>query len=186
MKLSNVNRYFEDSRQVVDQMDFDKLVEISDFIKSFLNQNRSIFMCGNGGSAYCASHFVTDLAKMVPSITNQKLKIFSLTDNVGILTAYANDVDYKSIFTAQLANYAGLGDAVFAISGSGNSPNVVECAKYANSKGIKVISFTGFDGGELKNNSDFNLHVPSFNMQIVEDVHVQILHILMRELIGDL
>ena len=176
---SNIKNYLDDTNNTLLNVNFDILIKISELLKNTISStNRSIYVCGNGGSAYCASHFVTDLAKTVNIDLKKKIRIYSLVDNIGIITAYSNDISYSEAFKQQLINYSKKGDIFFAISGSGQSENVVNAARYAKKNEIDVISFTGFNGGKLKNLSDYNYHIPSNNMQIVEDLHVQAIHIL--------
>jgi D-sedoheptulose 7-phosphate isomerase len=183
---SRIKNYIKESEGITEQVNYNTLVSVADHIKKCILQNNTIYACGNGGSALCASHFVTDLAKMVHLKTDKNIRIVSLVDNIGLITAYANDVSYDSIFSEQLKNYSNPKDTLLAISGSGKSPNVVQAVKYANANNLDVISFTGFSGGIIKDISDISFHIPSNNMQIVEDLHVQALHILMRELVGEL
>jgi len=186
MKIIQVNKYLAESHEVASQTNFKDLIKIENLMKSYLDTSKSIFVCGNGGSANCASHFVTDLSKMLHLITNQTLKIYCLNDNLGAITAYSNDISYDDVYSMQLKNYASKGDMLILVSGSGNSPNVCAALDFANKHNVNTISFTGFDGGYLKNHSEFNFHIPSNNMQIVEDHHVQAMHILMRSLTNQL
>ena len=133
----------------------------------------TIFVIGNGGSAANASHFAQDLAKGTVSDIAQKKRIraVSLTDNGSFITALANDEGYETIFSQQLMTYAQAADRLVIISGSGNSPNVVKAAEYARDNDIKTLGITGFDGGRVKNLAKINIHVPSFDMGLVEAVH---------------
>ena len=115
-------------------------------------EERTIFLCGNGGSAAAASHFGQDLAKGTLSSMSatRRFRVIPLTDNIGFITALANDEGYESIFEQQLRNLAREGDLLVAISGSGNSPNVLRAVEYAHSIGMTTIGVTGFDGGKLR------------------------------------
>ncbi|MGI0130488.1 MAG: D-sedoheptulose-7-phosphate isomerase [Thermoplasmata archaeon] len=140
--------------------------------------HRIVFFCGNGGSASTASHFVTDISKVATREGSRPIRCVGLTDNVPGLTAIANDRDYSRIFADQLSTLAETGDVVVAISGSGNSPNVLEAVRAARELGLTTIGLTGIGGGKLKDLVDVPLVVPSNSMQHTEDVHVIVLHLL--------
>ena len=187
MNLLQINKYLKSSEEVTDKINYETLIRISELIRNkYINKSNSIFTCGNGGSAHCAGHFVTDFAKMLKTKKSDNIRIYSLVDNIGMITAYANDICYNKVFSQQLDTYGKKGDALFVITGSGKSKNIIEAASCAKSNGITLISFTGFDGGAIKGISDYNFHVPSNNMQIVEDIHVQAMHILMLDLVQSL
>ena len=107
---------------------------------------------------------------------------FSLADNIGLITAYANDTNYDNIFKGQLQSVLDQGDLLIAISGSGNSKNVINAVDYANEMNANTIGIVGFDGGELIKKAKFSIHVPSYDMQICEDIHLTICHLIMKKL----
>lgn len=145
-------------------------------------EDRTIFFLGNGGSASTASHFVTDIAKVAggtePRGPGHRFRCVALNDNVPGLTAWANDTDYSRIFAGPLRALAEKGDVVVAISGSGNSPNVLEAARVAREMGLTTIGLTGIGGGKLKDLVDVPVVVPSNSMQHTEDVHLILCHLL--------
>jgi D-sedoheptulose 7-phosphate isomerase len=145
-------------------------------------EDRTIFFFGNGGSASTASHFVTDIAKVAGGTVahgpGKRFKCVSLNDNVPGVTAWGNDVGYAEIFSGQLRSLAEKGDVVVAISGSGNSPNVLEAVTAARTMGLATIGLTGMGGGKLKDLVDVPLVVPSNSMQHTEDTHLIVLHLL--------
>jgi D-sedoheptulose 7-phosphate isomerase len=149
---------------------------------------KSVFIIGNGGSACTASHLAEDLGKNclreadLRDETKRRLKVLSLTDNVGFLTALGNDCGYDQIFVQQLMNYAGPGDLLIAISGSGNSPNVVAAVDWANRHGLVTFGMTGFGGGKLKKMQHCGLHVPLDDMGMVESVHMCAIHWVVDDL----
>ncbi len=147
-------------------------------------QGRTVFLIGNGGSAANASHFGQDLAKGTLSSMSatRRFRVIPLTDNIGFITALANDEGYDSIFEQQLRNLAASGDLLVAISGSGNSPNVIRATEYARSIGMKVIGVTGFDGGKLKALSDVSVHIPVDDMGMTEALHGVVFHLAMCRL----
>ncbi len=140
--------------------------------------HRTVFFFGNGGSASTASHFVTDISKVATRGDGRPIRCIGLTDNVPSMTALANDKDYSQIFSEQLKTLAEPGDVAVAISGSGNSPNVLEAVKAARTMGVATVGLTGMGGGKLKGMVDVALVVPSNSMQHTEDVHVTVLHLL--------
>ncbi|HXW67752.1 MAG TPA: SIS domain-containing protein [Thermoplasmata archaeon] len=141
-------------------------------------RGRHVFLFGNGGSASTASHFVTDLAKVARRGDAPAIRSLALTDNIPSVTAWANDRDYASIFSEQLRALGSAGDVAIAISGSGNSPNVLAAVAVASELGLRTIGLTGIGGGKLKDLVEVPVVVPSDSMQHVEDVHVSLLHLL--------
>ena len=147
-------------------------------------EGRFVFICGNGGSGANASHLCEDLGKgTLSDFEGQKrLKVISLTDNTPYILAWANDEGYERIFVEQLKNLAQPGALLIAISGSGNSPNVLRAVAYANANGMHTFGITGFDGGRLKQIANRCLHVPSVDMGMVEAVHGVVFHYLVDAL----
>jgi len=145
-------------------------------------EDRTIFFFGNGGSASTASHFVTDIAKVAGGTEGRgkgrRFRCVSLNDNIPGMTAWANDVGYAEVFSGPLKALAEKGDVALAISGSGNSPNVLEAMKTARAMGLTTIGLTGMGGGKLKDLVDVPVVVPSNSMQHTEDTHLIVLHLL--------
>jgi len=149
--------------------------------------DRFVFIFGNGGSATTASHMAEDLGKStlhpedLKDESKKRLKVLSLTDNAGWLLAVGNDVGYDQIFTQQLMNYGGKGDLVIAISGSGNSPNVLTAVDWANRHGLTTFGLTGYDGGRLKALQQDGLHVALDDMGMVESIHLCLFHWVLND-----
>jgi len=137
-----------------------------------------IFVCGNGGSASTASHFTCDMVKGASYGRGSKFRILALTDGVATLTAYSNDCGYDVVFAEQLRNFASPGDLFMAISGSGNSPNVVKAMEYAACAGCRTIALTGRNGGKLGPLADLNIQVSVPHMGRIEDAHMIICHMI--------
>ena len=133
---------------------------------------------GNGGSASTASHFVNGLSQGATVEGKMRFRAIGLTDNIPNILAYANDLGYENIFVEQLINLLHEGDIVIGISGSGNSKNVIKAIEYANKHRAITIGLTGYDGGELKKIVDYSIHVPCNFMEIVEDIHLAISHLI--------
>jgi D-sedoheptulose 7-phosphate isomerase len=145
---------------------------------------RFVFIVGNGGSGANASHLCEDLGKgtLTDFDGQRRLKVLSLTDNTSYILAWGNDTSFDRVFVEQLRNLGGAGDLLIAISGSGNSPNVLRTVEFANAAGMHTFSVTGYDGGALKKMAHAGLHVPSMNMGIVEAVHGIYFHYLVDAL----
>ena len=137
-----------------------------------------IFVCGNGGSASTASHFACDMVKGASYGRSKRFRILALTDSLPTLTAYSNDVSYDCVFAEQLQNLASAGDVVMAISGSGNSPNVIRAVEYANSIGCETIALTGRDGGKLGLLAKLQIRVAEPHMGRIEDGHMVVCHMM--------
>ena len=155
--------------------------ELQNIIKEILiaaKKQRNIFSCGNGGSASTAEHLSCDLSKQACRDTNLNIKVFSLNSNVSLMTAIANDISYDDIFSFQLNRFGKPNDILLLFSVSGSSKNIVKCARVAKRKRIKIISFTGFDGGKLKSLSKYNINFSTNNFGIVEDCHLSIMHFI--------
>jgi D-sedoheptulose 7-phosphate isomerase len=143
---------------------------------------RQVITFGNGGSAITALHFITDWNKAVHLVNGRGFRGRSLVDNIGLLTAYANDLAYEDVFCAQLRNIAVRGDLVIAISGSGNSENVIRGVIAANEMGCQTLGLCGFSGGRLKNVAQHVFWVDVQDMQLCEDVHAIFGHMVMKSL----
>ncbi len=141
-----------------------------------------IFIMGNGGSAATASHFVCDFNKGLNQPGQKPFKFICLNDNIPAMLAWGNDQGYADIFVEQLRNLLEDGDIVVAISGSGNSPNIIRAVEYARARGCLTVGLAGYDGGQLKKLADHCVHVDINNMQIAEDVHMIIDHMAMTAL----
>src|SRR4051812_16360288 len=142
------------------------------------DEGRRIFTCGNGGSASAASHFATDMVKGASFGRERRFRIMALTDSLPTITAYSNDISYECVFVEQLKNFAEPGDVVVAISGSGNSPNVLRAIEYAQSIGCRTIALSGRDGGKLGPLAELNLQVAHPHMGRIEDAHLIMLHMI--------
>ena len=147
-------------------------------IKNAQKNNNKIFIMGNGGSASTSTHFVSDLLKTSLTKEAKKIKAISLTDNIPVLMAWANDTSFENIFSNQLENFLEKGDLVIGISGSGNSENVINAIEVANSKEAKTICLLGKDGGKLAKVSQSNLIIPNNDMLTIETMHLLICHLL--------
>jgi D-sedoheptulose 7-phosphate isomerase len=180
----SIENYFSSHIKLFQKLDMDSLDVAINLIKKKFVDQKKIITCGNGGSATTASHYITDWNKMVNLATGKKFRGVSLCDNIGLITAYGNDLSYEDVFSGQLSALADEGDLLVAISGSGNSPNVLRAVEFANYRGVETLAIVGYDGGKLKQISQYSFHVPSFDMQLCEDIHLMFGHLVMKTLCG--
>ena len=153
-------------------------------VRQAWERGAQIITLGNGGSSFTALHFITDWGKMVHLATGKALRGRSLVDNMGLIMAYGNDLSFADIFAEQLKNVMHPGDLVIAISGSGNSENVIRAVDYANAHGGITLGLSGYSGGRLKQKAHHNIWVNVHDMQLCEDVHAIFGHIVMQSLCG--
>ncbi len=173
--------YIEEEIRVTNGLNLDEINEAINAIVDCRNRGGIVFTMGNGGSASTASHFVCDFSKgLSEEVDGRKFVFECLSDNVPTMMAIANDFGYDDIFKYQLKKRLTPNDLIIAISGSGNSKNVIKAVEYAKEIGTKVIGITGYKGGKLKELSDYKIHVEVEDMQIAEDVHMMFDHMLMR------
>ncbi len=137
---------------------------------------RTVYACGNGGSAAISNHLVCDCMKGMRTGNALRPKVHSLVTNMELVTALANDFSYEEVFSSQLSYLAERGDLLIVVSSSGNSPNILKALECAKSLGVYTISMTGFDGGAASRLSDISLHVNSSNYGVVEDAHQTLMH----------
>jgi D-sedoheptulose 7-phosphate isomerase len=172
------SHYRNQLHETIRQIDLHKVNQAIEWFADARANGHTIFTAGNGGSASTASHFVCDIIKGASYQRNQRFKILALTDNLATLTAYSNDVHYNVAFTEQLKNFAKPGDIFLAISGSGNSPSVVDAMECANGLGCRTIALTGRDGGKLGKAAQLNILAPEPHMGRIEDAHLIICHMI--------
>jgi len=174
----------------LERIDGAQVQDLADAIYECYQQRRFVFVIGNGGSGSNASHFCEDLGKGTlrredfENDKKKRLRILSLTDNTPYILAWGNDEGFDRVFVEQLKNIASPGDLLVAISGSGNSPNILRAVDWANRNGVRSFGCTGFTGGKLKNLAQHNLHVPLDDMGIVETIHLAAFHWIVDNLYG--
>src|SRR6516164_4526419 len=170
------------------KIDTAELQTLADWIYDCYQRRKFVFVIGNGGSGSNASHFCEDMGKCTlrredyDNDQKPRLRILSLTDNTPYILAWANDEGFERVFVEQLKNLASPGDLLIAISGSGNSPNVLRAVEWANKHDLKTFGCTGFSGGKLKTLAQQNLHVPLDDMGIVESIHLTAFHWVIDDL----
>ncbi|MFC1543128.1 SIS domain-containing protein [Candidatus Neomarinimicrobiota bacterium] len=170
--------YLDDLRVVLPQLDTEKIDQAISWLREARDEGKMVFTCGNGGSASIASQMVVDIVKGGSYGKSSRFRMMSLTDSIATITAYANDIDYASVFVEPMKNFAEPGDLLIAISGSGNSINVLKAVECANDMGMRTVGLTTEQGGTLKDIAQLPLLVPSSHMGHLEDSFFIITHIL--------
>ena len=168
-----IETYLEQEIDILKRIDVSAVNEVLNLLEAGMKREATIYVFGNGGSAATASHFQNDFNKGVSEHIDKKFRFLCLNDNI------ATDIGYEEVFRFQLQGKIKKGDILMAISGSGNSPNVINAVEYGKKQGCKVVGLTGYSGGRLKELSDISLHVPINSMQITEDVHMIFNHLMM-------
>lgn len=185
---SKIKEYIALEKETIDKLDIIAINDAINLIVEAYENKCNIYIFGNGGSSATASHYQNDFNKGISEYIGKKFRFVCLNDNVATLMAIANDIGFEEVFRFQLRGKLEEGDIIIAISGSGNSKNVIKAVEYAKEQGNKVIGMTGFDGGKLKELSDVSLHADVMSMQVTEDIHMifdhMIMAILYKELAG--
>lgn len=176
--IDQVDHYLNELSKTIQKISRAEIWEIIQSLYQAWQDGRRIFLCGNGGSAATASHMANDLNKLTLSPGKPRLKAIALTDNISLMTAWANDSDYADIFAEQLLNLVEPGDVLIAISASGNSANVLNAIQTAKAHQASTIGFTGKDGGKLKDLVDLCVRIPDEHIGRQEDGHLILDHII--------
>ena len=180
-----INNYFSRLGKTMDNLDKQEINNFMNVLLKARDEGKHIFIMGNGGSGATASHYCGDFNKGMSYKQPSKFKLICLNDNAPSLLAYANDISYDDVFVEQLKNFYQKGDLVIGISGSGNSKNVLKAIDYANENGGETIGLTGYDGGELRRKAKHSVHVDIDDMQITEDLHMALCHMMYSILMTD-
>lgn len=175
---NKINNYFERLKTSIDNLNREEIETFINVLLKARDEQKHIYLMGNGGSAATASHFCCDFNKGMSYTKDKKFKMICLNDNTPTLMAYANDVNYDAVFVEQLKNFLEPGDVVIGISGSGNSKNVLNAIEYANQNGAVTVGLTGYNGGKLKTLAKYSLNVNVDDMQITEDIHMMLDHMI--------
>ena len=185
VKKAFIKEYLEDLNSILVKLDTEAIEKAVLWLREARDNNRTIFICGNGGSEAIASQMVVDILKGASYGRNRRFRIINLAVNLETITAYGNDADYSDVFVEPLKNFAEKGDILIGISGSGNSPNVIKAVEYATESGLKTIGITTTTGGMLREMAGLLLSVPSTHMGRLEDSFFIITHILCYAFIED-
>lgn len=175
-----ISNYFKELVSAVQSLKLQEFVDVAEVLGQARANGKRIFIFGNGGSGSTATHFACDINKGVSFGKKERFRVICLNDNIPTLLAYSNDVGYDVVFKEQLENFVEEGDVVIGISGSGNSKNILFALELAKSKSAITIGITGFNGGKLKDISDYSVNANVNDMQISEDIHLIWVHIMMK------
>jgi D-sedoheptulose 7-phosphate isomerase len=173
-----ITAYLSDMQGTLSKLPIDEIERVVNVLHQARAQRKRVFLFGNGGSAATASHLACDLGKGTIANGRPPLRATALTDNIPLISAWANDSSYDNVFAQQLQDEIEPGDIAMGISGSGKSPNVLNAVRVAKSAGAITIGLTGFDGGDLKNLVDFCIVIPCHSIDQVEDVHLVLGHVI--------
>lgn len=174
-----LKEYTNKESQLTANISAEEFQKAIDILTDMYKKDKQVFIIGNGGSASTANHFVCDFGKnAVQKKKQRRFRIISLSDNIEKITAFGNDIAFEEIFSEQLENLMNNGDALIVISASGNSPDLIKACEFAKGKGAKIIGLTGFKGGKIKDFAHSNFIVPEESYEIIEDVHLIILHMI--------
>ncbi len=183
-----IKKYIELETQVLTSLNLNDINMLMNAIEEARQRDATIYIMGNGGSAATASHFVNDFNKGISEYIQQKFRFVCLSDNLATVMAVANDIGYDAIFEFQLRGKVTKDDLVIGLSGSGNSQNVLNAIELAKASGAVTAGLTGYDGGKLRQIVDISVHVPVMSMQVTEDIHMVLDHLMMsifyKELCG--
>ena len=188
--MKNLNNFVEDYIELLSKSilstNVNNLEKSCKEILRRIKNKKTIYVCGNGGSAAIANHYVADFLKFFRENTSVKPKIFSFSNNIETITAISNDLSYDKIFSYQAESYCKKKDLLIIISSSGNSKNIIKLLKFAKKNKIKTIGFSGFSGGYLKKNCDISIHINAKNYGMSEDAHHSLMHIQLQYLVHQL
>jgi len=179
-----IEDYIEQHNLVITKLDHKEIEDAICLIKDTIKSGNRVAVCGNGGSAVAASHYITDWNKMVYTYAKVRFNGICLSDNVGLITAYSNDLSYDEVFSEQVKNLLNAGDLLITLSGSGNSENVIKATKVANNMKVNTLAICGYDGGKLKKVSKNYVWIRSCDMQLCEDAQTVFGHMVMKFLCG--
>jgi D-sedoheptulose 7-phosphate isomerase len=174
----NVVGYFTRLKDAIDRVPVERVEAMGEILYRAYRHGKQVLIIGNGGSAATASHLACDLGKNTISANQPRFRVLSLNDNMPLFSALANDVGYEHVFSEQLRNLIRPGDVLIAISGSGNSPNILHAMAYARSRAATNIALLGFDGGKAVELADEYVLVPVNDYGLVEDIHMILDHVL--------
>jgi len=186
MKKKNIkldNFYHEYLNTLIDvskKIDLQNIQKAVDLIFKTIKNRDYLYVCGNGGSAAIANHYICDFFKQLSKYTKLRAKIRSFNSDNDLISAISNDVSYDQVFKIQAERYMNKNDVLILISSSGNSKNIVEVLKFCKKKKIRTIGFSNFNGGYLKKNSSISIHSPINNYGIGEDINHILMHMIMQ------
>ena len=174
-----IKNYIDLEISVLQKLDREEISALMNELEETRLHGATVYIMGNGGSGATASHFANDFNQGLSQHLERKFHFVCLNDNMATIMAVANDIGYEAVFEFQLRGRVTKNDLVIGISGSGNSPNVLRAIELAKSAGARTAGLTGYDGGKLRQIADLSVHVPAMSMQIAEDIHMVLDHLIM-------
>lgn len=180
--MNPIRKYLVETQNIIENLCDETIAEIVSVLFEAWKRQSQIFIMGNGGSASTASHMMNDLSKATIVTNKHRMRVLALTDNISLITAWANDSSYENIFKEQLKNLLNKGDVVIGISASGNSINVLEAIDFANQSDAITIGWTGLSGGKLCKIVNYCIHVPTDDVGTIEGLHLILDHIISKEI----
>ncbi|HTB64473.1 MAG TPA: SIS domain-containing protein [Opitutales bacterium] len=180
--LKHITQYAGTLAEALRKQDWAGVDRLVLALQSVQREGLTVYLCGNGGSAANAVHWANDLVYPLAKTGAKALRCIALPANVATLTCLANDLSYEQIFSFQLQSAGAKGDVLIALSGSGNSPNVLRALEVARERGMICCAIVGFDGGQARQLADIAIHFPVHDMQIAEDLQMIVCHMVMRQL----
>lgn len=178
--IQKIDNYLKRLQETIQHLDQQAIEDVLNVLEDAYQTGKRVITLGNGGSASTASHIACDFNKGVSLGKSKRFKVISLCDNIATIMAYSNDLSYDDIFIEQMKNFLEPKDVVIGISGSGNSGNVIKAIEYANQNDATTIGFTGYGGGKLKEICKYSLNANVNDMQISEDIHMILNHVMMQ------
>lgn len=172
--------YSQRLQAVLQAADWTNVARLAEELRDCWRTGRQVFLCGNGGSAGNAIHLANDFLYGVSKTFGSGLRVSALPANSSVLTCLANDAGYESIFSMQLAVQGRQGDVLIALSGSGNSPNIIKALEQARVMGMETFAILGYSGGKAKSMADVPIHFAVDDMQISEDLQLVVGHMVMQ------
>src|SRR5713226_1381274 len=182
LEAPGAEAYLQQVSDVLKRLPFALIDQVIEGLWNAYREDRTVYLFGNGGSAALASHCACDLGKGTIMNGHRRFRVLALTDNVPLLTAWANDASYADVFAEQLQSFLRKDDVVLAFSASGNSPNVLNALTLAHEIGALTMGLTGFQGGKMKALCELCVVIPSENMQVIEDLHLSVTHSIFTSL----
>lgn len=182
--MEKIRAYLDEVSELIASLPVETIDGFVTRLMDAYDEGRQLFLLGNGGSAATASHLLADFQKCIYMAGGRTFRALAVTDSIPLITAWANDTHYDNVFAEQLRPWVQPGDLVIAISGSGNSPNVLRAVQVARELGAYVLGMAGYEGGRLREMAEECIVVPCDNMQRIEDCHMVVGHVLFWRMMG--
>jgi D-sedoheptulose 7-phosphate isomerase len=180
--MEPIGTYLLEAQRVISEMPEQPIAATVSLLYETWRHRKQLFIFGNGGSASTASHMANDLSKATIVAGKPRMRVMALTDNIALITAWANDNSYDDVFKEQLENLLESGDLVIAISASGDSPNILRAIEFAKLRGAVTVGWTGLSGGRLKETARYCVHAPTDDVGLIESAHLVLDHLVTKQI----